>query len=89
MFCRYLRDLLEKTNTPALTGGEGIKMARGGGGEEFFSSKVTSFEDIVSAILSLIVGKKNLSNGHLQLMVISYGLSKQTSLSIYKHASDE
>ena len=26
----------------------------GGGGEEFFSSKVTSFEDIVSAILSLI-----------------------------------
>ena len=29
----------------------------GGGGEEFFSSKVTSFEDIVSAILSLIVGK--------------------------------
>ena len=55
MLCRYLRYLLEKTNTPALTGGEGIKM--GGGGEEFFSSKVTSFEDIVSAILSLIVGK--------------------------------
>ena len=88
MLCRYLRDLLEKTNTPALTGGEGIKMAGGGGGG-IFLSKVTSFEDIVSAILSLIIGKKNLSNGHLQLMVISYGLSKQTSLSIYKHASDE
>ena len=62
MLCRYLRDLLEKTNTPALTGGEGIKMARGGG-EEFFSSKVTSFEDIVSAILSLIVGKKIWATG--------------------------
>ena len=29
----------------------------GEGGEGFFSSKVTSFEGIVSAILSLIVGK--------------------------------
>ena len=48
-------------NTPALTGGEGIKKAGwgGGGGEDFFFSEVTSFEDIVSAILSLIVGKKS------------------------------
>ena len=45
-----------KHPTPALTGGESIKM-RGGGGGGLFLSKVTSFEDIVSAVLSLIVGK--------------------------------
>ena len=56
MLCRYLCYLLEKINTPALTGGEGIKM-KGGGGGGLFLSKVTSFEDIVSAVLSLIVGK--------------------------------
>ena len=44
-----------KHPTQALTGGESIKMRGGGGG--LFLSKVTSFEDIVSAVLSLIVGK--------------------------------
>ena len=47
-----------KHPTPALTGGESIKMrGEGGGGGGLFLSKVTSFEDIVSAVLSLIVGK--------------------------------
>lgn len=53
----FARSLGENKH-PSFDRRRGYKDGEGGGGEEFFSSKVTSFEDIVSAILSLIVGKK-------------------------------
>ena len=45
-----------KNKHPSLDWRRGYKDGGGGGGG-LFLSKVTSFEDIVSAVLSLIVGK--------------------------------
>ena len=46
---------LGKNKHPSFDWRRGYK--EGEGGKEFFLSEVTLFEDIVSAILSLIVGK--------------------------------
>ena len=48
---------LGKNKHPSFDWRRGYKDEGGGGGGGLFLSKVTSFEDIVSAVLSLIVGK--------------------------------